>query len=322
MKSVFVKILFTFCLFLSSYLLKAQEISAPDTVKIGTYVISLHDINFRDKEYTIRFWMWMLYKNAEFDFANKVEVPNAKALEKPDVMIDSSDGRNWVLMKMKCIMKQSWSVQDFPFDRQKLVVHVENSEFDRRSLVFQADTLGKHYDPELTIDGWDIENIEIRTGTNGYETAFGDSSLEKPYSEYSTFDIIIDLDRDATGLFLKLFIGMYVSFFIGCLSFLIHPNHVDPRFGLPVGALFAIVGNKYIIDSLLPETSTFTLVDTLHAITIIFTFFIIALSSFALILNGKGKTGTARKLDKWGAIGITGVYFLFNIIMIVVAILH
>jgi len=31
-----------------------------------------------------------------------------------------------------------------------------------------------------------------------------------------------------------------------------------------MGCLFAVIGNKYIIDSSLPETTSFTLVDTLN----------------------------------------------------------
>ena len=37
-----------------------------------------------------------------------------------------------------------------------------------------------------------------------------------------------------------------------------------PRFGLQCGCPFAVIGNKYIIDSALPESTSFTLVDTLH----------------------------------------------------------
>ena len=35
-----------------------------------------------------------------------------------------------------------------------------------------------------------------------------------------------------------------------------------------MGSLFAVIGNKYIIDSSLPETTSFTLVDTLHGFTL------------------------------------------------------
>jgi hypothetical protein len=43
--------------------------------------------------------------------------------------------------------------------------------------------------------------------------------------------------------------------------FISHPDGIDSRFGLSVGSLFAVIGNKYIIDSSLPESTSFTLVD-------------------------------------------------------------
>lgn len=61
---------------------------------------------------------------------------------------------------------------------------------------------------------------------------------------------------------------MYIAFLISVISFTIQVQELEPRFGLPVGGLFATVGNKYIIDSILPETSAFTLVDTLHTLTL------------------------------------------------------
>ncbi len=76
------------------------------------------------------------------------------------------------------------------------------------------------------------------------------------YQVFSTFNIEMDIERNAWGLFLKIFIGMYIAFLISVISFTPHPSELEPRFGLPVGGLFAAVGNKYIIDSLLPESST------------------------------------------------------------------
>jgi hypothetical protein len=263
----------------------------------------------------------MKYQNPDFDFANRVEVPNAKTLEKPDIMLDSSDHKIWVLMKMKCVMKQSWRVQDFPFDTQRLVIKVENSEFDTRSLVFVADTAGKHFDPELTADGWDIKNIEIKTGIKKYNTAFGDNSLPKPSSEYSSFEMTIDMDRAALGLFLKLFIGMYIAFCIAYLSFFIHPDVVEAGFGLQVGGLFAAVGNKYIIDSILPETSVFTLVDLLHSITFITIFLIILNTCIALRYYKRKKVVKALAIEKTGSIVVLAGYAIINIVMVGLCIL-
>jgi len=39
-----------------------------DTVFTGIYVTSIHGIDFKQKEYTIDFWLWLKYKNRDFDF--------------------------------------------------------------------------------------------------------------------------------------------------------------------------------------------------------------------------------------------------------------
>jgi hypothetical protein len=74
------KIFLSLLLFLSGFsLVQAQ----PDTVNVGAYVISVHDINFRDKEYTMRFWLWFLYDNPDFDFSTQLDIPNAKSIDPP-----------------------------------------------------------------------------------------------------------------------------------------------------------------------------------------------------------------------------------------------
>jgi hypothetical protein len=315
------KLLFIFLFVLSLIPAKLFADEAPDTVKVGIYVISLHDIDFREKEYTIRFWLWMKYKNPEFDFAKNVEVPSAKSIEKSDGTTDTIDGEIFTLMKMKCVMKEAWQVHNYPFDKQKLEVHIENAQFDSRSLVFVTDTSGEYFDPELTISGWNISNINVTSGIRGYETSFGDETLAKPHSDYGSFNIDIYIERNAWGLFFKLFLGMYVSFLIAYICFYIHGNKIDSRFGLSVGALFAAVGNKYIIDSLLPESSVFTLVDSLHAFTFIAILFTIIFAVYSLRLTKAEKLDKANKLDTFGARVLLISYVLINIFYIARAII-
>jgi hypothetical protein len=52
------------CLGINSY---AQD-EKKDTVSAGIYITSIHDIDFKQKEYTVTFWIWLKYKNKNFDF--------------------------------------------------------------------------------------------------------------------------------------------------------------------------------------------------------------------------------------------------------------
>ena len=322
MRNIFVFFLLLHSLFFSKSVANTCiEKNVPDTVKIGTYLLSLHDINFRNSEYTVRYWLWMLYNNPDFDFTSQVEVPNAKSIEKPEILVDTIEGKTWVLMKMKSTMKQSWKVTNYPFDKQHLIIGIENTMYDNEHLVFLPDTKGSKYDSELNVDGWKIKNFAVSAGEKEYNTNFGDFSLTKHQSTYASFNISMTLERDAWGLFFKLFIGMYVAFAITLISYNLSPSEVEPRFGLPVGGLFATVGNKYIIDTILPETSAFTLVDTLHAITFFVIFFTIAINTFTLRMYNQDKIEAAKKINERGFYIVICGYIILNILFIGIAII-
>jgi hypothetical protein len=290
--------------------------NVPDTVRSGVYVTSIHDINFKDKEYTVNFWLWLKYKNKDFNFKENLEIPQAKTVEKSFSTLDTSGNEVYLLMKLQCVMKDSWAIDNFPFDHQILRLSVENSQFDNRSLVFLPDTIGKQFDSRFTLRGWKIDSLKMSAGTKIYETAFGDNSILKPHTEYSNFKVRIGISRDAMGLFWKMFLGMYVAFLIAYMCFYIHIDSIDSRFGLSVGALFAVIGNKYIIDGSLPESTSFTLVDTLHGVTLVFILVVIISTSFSLLLVKKGKAAKAVKFDRLFAIVSLIVYVILNVFFI------
>ncbi|MEJ0101361.1 MAG: hypothetical protein WDO19_01880 [Bacteroidota bacterium] len=293
-------LLFSLFTFLSICLLSikliAQE-NKPDTVKVGMYINSIHDIDFKEKEYAVNLWLWLKYKNKDFNFIDNLEVPMAKSFTKSFSTIDTSGGRVFLQMKLQCVMKDSWQITNFPFDRQTLRFSIENSQYDSKSLIFKADTVGMNYDPRFTLSGWNIDSCILTTGIKKYETGFGDESLVKPHTEYSNFRARLSIKRDASGLFWKMFLGMYLAFLIAYTCFFIHSDGMDSRFGLSVGSLFAVIGNKYIIDSSLPESTSFTLVDTLHGLTLFFIFAVIAATTYSLKLVKQDKAKKAHQFD-------------------------
>jgi hypothetical protein len=297
-------------------LVKAKD--APDTVSVGVYINSVHDIDFKDKEYTVNLWLWLKYRNPDFDFSKYLEVPMAKSVDKSFYTVDTlDDGRIYMLMKLQCVMRDSWKIENFPFDRQKLRFTIENSQYDSKSLIFKEDTLGKHYS-KWTIPNWRIipDSFLIQTGMKTYETGFGDPGYVMPKSEFATYKMIITLERNSWGLFLKLFIGMYISFLLCIICFFIHNDHMDSRFSLSVGSLFAVIGNKYVIDSSLPESTTFTLVDTLHCLTLFCIFLGVACSVRTLFLVKDNQMIKAVQFDRRACLSLVTFYVILNLYFI------
>jgi hypothetical protein len=300
---------------------KAQrkEHAGADTVKVGAYIISVHDINFHDKEYTMRFWLWFLHDNPEFDFKTQLDIPNAKEIDEPAVVPDTVDGKIWVQLKMKCTMKENWVVHNFPFDKQHLRVRVENTVFDKTKLIFKADTKDSMFDDIEGLDGWHIRDFVVSSDTTRYNTGFGDPEIGHNSQTFSTFKIDMNIERDAWGLFLKIFVGMYIAFLIALISFVNDPWELEPRFGLPVGGLFAAVGNKYIIDSLLPESPQFSLVDILHSITFFGILAVLAVSAISMKLYNNGNKEACILADKIGSRIVIATFVILNVYYVAAA---
>jgi hypothetical protein len=116
-----------------------------------------------------------------------------------------------------------------------------------------------------------------------------------------------------------MFLGMYIAFLIAYVCFYIHSDGMDSRFSLSVGALFAVIGNKYIIDSSLPESTSFTLVDTLHGMTLFCILVIVSATAYSLILVKNNQLLKAKRFDMLVAQIVLFLYVMANIYFIVKA---
>jgi len=294
-----------------------------DTVRIGIYITSIHNIDFKEREYSITFWLWLKYKNKNLDFLHTLEIPNAKEYKYEFVDVDSTRDQISALMKVQCVMKDAWQTKTFPFDKQKLWLTIENSKYDLRTLLFSKDapeTGGRVCDKRIryALKDWAVDSCTAAIDTSAYETAFNDVSLTKPHSEYSAFKVKIFISRNATGLlFLKMFLGMYVAFLITILCFYIRPDNYDSRFQLSVGALFATIGNKYVVESALPESTTFTLVDSLHGLTLIFILLTISATIYSLVINSRKKSSSSANFDRIAPWILFVIYFDCNVFFII-----
>ncbi|HEX2606384.1 MAG TPA: hypothetical protein VHK91_03350, partial [Flavisolibacter sp.] len=82
--------------------------SKPDTVKVGIYITSIHDIDFKQKEFSVNLWLWLKYKRREFNFLDNLEIPMAKEGSRSFATVDSSGEEIYMQMKLQCVMKDSW----------------------------------------------------------------------------------------------------------------------------------------------------------------------------------------------------------------------
>jgi amino acid transporter len=98
--------------------------------------------------------------------------------------------------------------------------------------------------------------------------------------------------------------------------FWIKPINTDPRFGLCVGGLFAAIGNKYIVESIVPSTNEVTLLDNLHNITFVAIFFIIIISVISLNIYERDTEKSMKLSKRIDVISFISIVSLYMILLV------
>jgi hypothetical protein len=311
------------CIFCWGQECRAQQSYRIDTIRTGIFVKSLFNFNSTDFSYDVDCWIWLKSKKRCIIPENEIEIANAKSFvfsaQGYDTVMDKSgEVWYWTSLNCKATIIQNWDLRHFPFDRQVLKVVIESTNLDSRELTFVQDNINNRiFDENLDHLGWRRIGREIVvTSAHNYLTNFGDPSLLESKSCYPNIAFNINLARNSLGLFFKLFMGCYVAFFVTVLVFFIKPIHVDPRFGLSIGALFAAVGNMYVVDSNVPDSLSFGLIDQIHVVTFFYILLSMIISIRSLHLFEMKRINQQIRLDRISLYLFMSTYFIINFILI------
>lgn len=208
-----------------------------------------------------------------------------------------------------------WDVSCFPFDKQLLKIEIEDSEYDTSQLTYIADKINSRIDTSFNSNEWHIEKFEIYGDVRTYQTTYGNPALSGK-SSYPRIVAEIIIQRNNSWIMLaKMLTGAYVAFFISCLVFFVSSENQDSRFGLCVGALFAAIGNKYIVESIVPTSTTNSLMDNVHNLTFTFILLIVVIIVISLSLfesENELKKKRSLQLDKFAFFSILILYCAIN----------
>jgi hypothetical protein len=263
------------------------SLAAPQEVVLGSYLTSLYNVDSDRGIFSADIWLWTKSK-APFNYKlqDNLEISYLSS-QFPLVYIGQSSEilkgtTHYSQKKIQGTFLHDFDLAKFPFDRQKLKIYFEDAELNLDKLKFSSDT-SSGFDPAISIDGWKIMNIEARSDIKKYQTNFG--NFTKPLDdEYSRVILEIVLKRDAPLIFLKITLGLFAAVLVAMFSTFMNSASDDlysARLGLLGATLLAVVVNQQFADGKIGQTTTVTLIDSLHMLgfTTVFLLFIAAIFS-------------------------------------------
>ena len=291
------------------------ENSAPIQAEIGIFVQELYSLDLRSQSYSATFWTWVIHPTStHYKPELSTELVNAYTTEKTHAdSILRSNNRTWSSNKFTGKMAHQWDISNFPFDKQKLDIILEDSYKGYDKLQYVVDTKNSKVNPDIHLQDWQIIGFDSKTQAMVHPTNFGDPELVAGSSTYARTIFSITLERRNTlKLFFNIFLTLYVAFILSALAFLISPDNTSPRLTLATASIFTAIGNKYAVDSVLPLTSYITLIDKVQILTFIF-ISIGALITVTFSYLGEKHNKFMLLANKVTGIGFSVSYISFNL---------
>ena len=295
---------------------------------MGIFIESLYDLDFASYSYNANFWMWSVAKGdlnedgkingadslASLERIKAIELSNAKdyRYSHQTAFRVESKGKTywWAEQFCKAGIYQKWKLDNYPFDKQQLILKFENAAFDTSQVIMLNEQDSLTFKDDINLIGWRISDNQIKSSIVKYNTDFGDPNGNET-SFYSRVIFDVELERlSATAQFIKLCLGVFIAFLVAMLAFAISPPELDARFGLGVGALFAVTANKYVVDNSIPDNATNCLVDQIHELTFIYILFTLVASVICLILHKRSKH-REREIFNWVSAVVIFLSYLF-----------
>lgn len=285
----------------------------PAEVIVGTYVNKVQDLSFRDNRYTVDFYVWFRWKAtgalADYKPLDSFEIMNGRIDAKSSVVEKKIGDISYASARVTATIAETWDLTNFPFDWHRVQVRLEDSTLTALDMTFVADTTNSRLGSEIEMAGWSASNFGSEVQRRLYRTNYGDISLPTDaQSEYSRYVISWDIDRVGWGAAIKLLSTVILATGVAFVSFMVKPSDLDARFGMGVGALFAVAASAFIVSASVPDSASLTVADKLHMVALAGIFLTLLISAYCLRLEVRGKEELAFRIDHW-CLGILPLFF-------------
>jgi hypothetical protein len=280
-----------------------------DTLRVGVYVDNIYDIDYLKSSFESIFYVWI---NSEEELIKEDIVNDVSNFLDIDRMIDFKvllqehnrlGSKHHYLLKLQAKILTKMDVSKFPFDKQCLDYYIELNTHYKGDKIIILDTKNSSIRPNF-IDKWKVDVPKISVKSKEWNSDFGNIKSDKR-NVLDAINIQIPLVRDCWNIYWKMFIVLFISFFLTVVSVFLPNKLSEEKLALIVGSLFTAIGNKYITESYLPISDSFNLSDKIHLVTFIF----IALFSVYAIIEQRFKLKDSLKNDFIAFLISTLIYF-------------
>ncbi len=265
--------------------------AGPATVVVGAYVNDVQSLNLREHSYAMDIYIWFRWRDPDLMPSETVEIVNPNELwghvKEPQYAetIELPTGERYQVLRIQGRFSHKFFFNNYPYDRQSLVVELEDAVHEVNRLVYQPDDEPVALNPRLVLPGFRVGRPELTVERFDYPTAFGDVRRTEP-NAYSRVRIEIPIQRPLVTSTLKMLLPVLCVAIGASLMLRLKVTFVDARLGVGITSLLTVVAIQLAANETMPSVDYLVLMDKIH------------LAAYAYVLAGLGTVlATATWLD-------------------------
>ncbi|MFD8790604.1 ligand-gated ion channel [Streptomyces vinaceus] len=217
-----------------------RAVAAAPSCRIGAYITDLYGLDVSPRTINADFWLWSVCPSADLDATKRLEFVNATQVTQSDRSVEKIGNEYWSQVKVSGTFRQHFDLSEYPFDKQDVQIAIEDSEFSSSQFTYVPDVVESGYDHEISLGGFKIKGFSARVVTHTYRTSFGDPRIAHGQnSQYSQFDLNVELVRDDVAGFIRESWPAYVAFLISFITYWMWSKDLLPVIGARYGILGA-----------------------------------------------------------------------------------
>jgi len=275
----------------------ASQPSGPQLTYVGLYINDIHGLDLKGSAYIVDFYIWLRW-HGDIDPSNFEFMNGALDLKEHPYRMDVA-GTHYLSYHCRGTFHIAFDYHRYPLDEHQLILEMEDGFHESRDLQYVVDRDNMKGLPPVTLTGWTCGEPTFDVRPHVYQTNFG-YPTDRPgvTSTYSRFNCSIHISRHSASIFIKIFLGLFISVAIAFLAFLLKPDDADSRFAVGLAAIFGAVSSEIVATGNLPDMPYLTLADKIHCFSLFMIFLTLLQSCLSLGFFRRGKPHLAVRIDR------------------------
>jgi|LakMenEpi03Aug12_release.lakeMendotaPanAssembly.Ray.scaffolds.fasta_scaffold00666_9 hypothetical protein len=318
-------LLVLFWLLVTSSSLIVAHADEPSKVTVGAYINDIQAIDLREHSYAVDIYIWFRWQDRQLSPHESVEMVNPNELwghvsrALYDQPVEMSSGELYQVIRVQGRFSRKFFFDNFPFDRQELVVVLEDSTAETNRLRYQADDSAIQFNPELRLPGFRVFEPKIKIEDFCYPTSFGDTRRSEPGC-YSRVTLSVPIRRPMLASSIKLLLPVFCVVFGASLMLQLRVTYVDARLGVGITALLTVVAIQLASNDTMPNVDYLVLMDKVHLCAYGYVLAGLAVVLATIGLTDRGQVDMAIRLQSRGLFVISALFLAIVASLIAIAI--